>query len=213
MTEDEKIDIKEINMQIIGNKGYRYIDWLPILEDPNIRSLSEVKGRMAILLALVNISLDAPMEVIRDWLFDNNLSKHLSKKEESIFAKNDDEVTQDDKNRLRWYLEGLWALMWATNLTDELKENEWCGDDMASLLPNIENDDDTEKIDAITELRSERELYIMLDYHYRLHWYCVDERINGKQAKINEGIVYERRYVLEWLMDKDSDWDDVGMST
>lgn len=53
----------------------------------------------------------------------------------------------------------------------------------------------------------------MLDYHYRLHWYCVDERINGKQAKINEGIVYERRYVLEWLMDKDSDWDDVGMST
>jgi hypothetical protein len=84
---------------------------------------------------------------------------------------------------------------------------------MASLLPNIENDDDTEKIDAITELRSERELYIMLDYHYRLHWYCVDERINGKQAKINEGIVYERRYVLEWLMDKDSDWDDVGMST
>ncbi|MNF18151.1 hypothetical protein D3C80_2220700 [compost metagenome] len=53
----------------------------------------------------------------------------------------------------------------------------------------------------------------MLDYYYRLHWYCVDERIKENEALVNEGLVYERRKALEWLMNKDVDWDHVEMGT
>ncbi len=116
-------------------------------------------------------------------------------------------------NSLRWYLEGLWALMWATNLIDSLDETQWCGEDMMSFLPNLEIGEDNRKIDEISEIRSDVEIYTMLDYYYRLHWYCVDERINNREAKINEGIVYERRKALEWLMDNSSDWDEIEMST
>jgi hypothetical protein len=72
---------------------------------------------------------------------------------------------------------------------------------------------DAEPAPKLNELKSDEEIYKMLDYYYRLHWYCVDERINGRELKINEGIVYERRKVLEWLINKDSDWDNEEMST
>ncbi|MGE8380609.1 MAG: DUF4272 domain-containing protein, partial [Sphingobacterium sp.] len=65
----------------------------------------------------------------------------------------------------------------------------------------------------LSSLRSDNKIYTMLDFYYRLHWYCVDERLKGKQALINEGLVYERRKALEWLIDKDSDWDDIEMGT
>ena len=53
----------------------------------------------------------------------------------------------------------------------------------------------------------------MLDYYYRLHWYCVDERLKGENSKLNEGQIYERRKALEWVSDRDCDWDEIEMST
>lgn len=213
MTEEDKIDIKEINMQILDRKGYRYTSWLPVLEDPNLRSLDEVKGRMGILLALINISFDIPIEEVRNWVLDHDLAKHLSKKEEALFAKSDAEIDEDERSRLRWYIEGLWALLWATNVIDNLKETEWSEDQMQDMIPSLYDGEDMEKFNVLQSLRSVSEIYCMLDLYYRLHWYCVDERINGREAKINEGLVYERRYALEWLLFKETDWDEIEMST
>ncbi|MNW20348.1 hypothetical protein D3C71_2207160 [compost metagenome] len=53
----------------------------------------------------------------------------------------------------------------------------------------------------------------MLDYYYRLHWYCVDERLNGRQAKLNEGLIYERRKSLEWAFNRENEWENVEMGT
>ncbi|MCY1536742.1 hypothetical protein D9M68_722120 [compost metagenome] len=103
--------------------------------------------------------------------------------------------------------------MWATNMIDSLDEKEWCGDEMATLLPNLEEGETNQKIEALSALRTETELYTMLDYYYRLHWYCVDERIKENEALANEGLVYERRKALEWLMNKDVNWDHVEMGT
>lgn len=81
------------------------------------------------------------------------------------------------------------------------------------MMPDLENDEDNKKIDVLTSLRPELEIYTMLDYYYRLHWYCVDERINGRQATLNEGVVFERRRALEWAFSRSADWDNVEMST
>ncbi len=53
----------------------------------------------------------------------------------------------------------------------------------------------------------------MFDLYYRFHWCCADKRINGRESKINEGLVFERGKALEWLMNKDYEWDDVAMDT
>ena len=213
MTNEQKLEIREINNKIIEAKAYKFNTWLPVLERPTVRSLEEVKARITIMNALVNISFEAPITIIRKWIDKNAYNKYLSNWENEILLKDNNELTEREFNSLRWYLEGLWALMWATDIVKTLDETQWCGDEMASLLPNLEQNDDNSKIEKLTNLKSDVDIYTMLDFYYRLHWYCVDERINGRQAKISEGIVYERRKALEWLMDKNSNWDDIEMST
>jgi hypothetical protein len=103
--------------------------------------------------------------------------------------------------------------MWAVKMIPDLDETQWCGKNMAMMLPNLEQEESNEKIEKISELKTDDEIYNMLDLYYRFHWYCVDERIKGVKAKINEGLIYERRKALEWLMNKDSDWDNIEMGT
>lgn len=213
MDELQKREIKLKNDAAIRNKGYKVNDWLPILDTPNLRSLEEIKARMAVMNALINIAFGAPVYIIRDWIKSHNLSKYLSDSERETLEKENEELSDIEVNSLNWYLESLWALMWVTEMIPELDEENYCGDDMASLLPNLQNEEDNQKLERVQNLKSEREIYEMLDYYYRLHWYCVDERINGRQAKLNEGIIYERRKSLEWVFNRAEDWDNVEMST
>jgi Domain of unknown function (DUF4272) len=213
MTDDEKHLIKSANDARILKAGYKVCAWLPILETPQLRSLDEIKGRMAVMNALINVSFGAPTDYINSWLEKHHLSKHLSAEETQILSTDEQKLSELELNGLRWYLEGLWALMWATKMVDKLDAEQFVGDNQASLMPDLENAEDNKKIDVLKNLRPEIEIYTMLDYYYRLHWYCVDERMNGRQAVLNEGVVYERRKALEWAYNRSADWDDVEMST
>jgi Domain of unknown function (DUF4272) len=213
MNNDQKQQIKLANDARILNAGYKVCDWLPILEIAQLRSLDDIKGRMSVMNALINISFGAPTYIIESWLEKHDLSQHLSTAEKKIVTANDHELTEADFNGLRWYLEGLWALMWATNMIENLEAEQHVGDNQASLMPNLEHDEDNKKIAVINSIRSETEIYTMLDYYYRLHWYCVDERLNSKQTKLDEGIIVERRRALEWIFKRSADWDNVEMST
>jgi len=193
--------------------GGRINDWLPYRDEPSPRNIEEVKGRMSVLNALINISFEAPIEVIRAWLTQHQLTVFLSADEEALLTKKNEDLAPQELTNLRWGLESLWALMWATGLAEDLNPTAWVGDYMASLLPNLEEGEDNSKIERLRTLRPVEELYQMLDFYYRLHWYCVDERLYGREAVVNEGIVYERRKALEWLLDRASDWDDIEMST
>lgn len=215
MTELEKQEIKYNNESLIEKKGYSYNPWLPILEDPTLRSLTAIKGRMSVMNALINISFEAPIPVIKDWIDEQNLTEHLSNWEKEILGKSNEELSHQESNTLRWYLEALWALMWATEMIDDLDEKKWCGDDMVLQLPNLEENESNAKLEAVSTLRPVKELYTMLDLYYRLHWYCVNERIQGKPANknTNEGLIYERRKALEWVLNTENDWDDIEMGT
>ncbi|MDR0194596.1 MAG: DUF4272 domain-containing protein [Myroides sp.] len=213
LNENVRLDIRNSNIKIIASKGYRYIEWLPIHEEPKLRSFKEVIGRMSVMNALINISFGAPTDYIKEWIREEGLTSSLSKWEKEILTKDQEELSEFEINSLRWYLEGLWALMWVTQMANELDETQWIPNSMASMLPNLEEGDDNSILNNLTEMRSEIEIYTMMDYYYRLHWYCVDERIKDQQATINEGIIYERRRALEWLLDIESDWDNIEMGT
>jgi hypothetical protein len=212
LTDDEKHQIKSANDARILKAGYKVCDWLPILETPELRSLDDIKGRMAVMNALINVSFGAPTDYIKNWLQTHGLLKHLSA-EEARMLNTDETLTEIELNGLRWYLEGLWALMWVSQMIDTLDAEQFVGDNQASMMPDLENAEDNKKIDVLNSLRPALEIYTMLDYYYRLHWYCVDERMNGRQAALNEGVVYERRRALEWAFQRSANWDDVEMST
>ena len=213
MKEELKQEIKSKNDDLISEKGYRFNAWLPLLETPKLRKIEEIKGRMAVMNALINIGFEAPTFVIKQWIEDQDLTRYLSDDEKEILAAENDELTQLQINSLLWYLEALWALMWITDMIDDLPEDKFVGDEMASLLPNLEEGETNEKLNNLQAIRPKIEIYTMLDYYYRLHWYCVDERINGREALLNEGVIYERRRALEWAFNRKSDWDNVEMST
>jgi len=197
LTEEQRIAIKEANIARIAKKNYRYIDWLPILENPNLRSQDELIGRMSVLNALINISFEAPVEIIKQWIEANQLTAHLSDWEKEILTKTQADLDQYEINTLRWYLEALWALMWATKMIPHLDETQWNEESMASMLPNLEEGEDNHRLQEVTTMHTAEDIYTMLDFYYRLHWYCVDERLKGQEAVINEGLVYERRLLRD----------------
>ena len=213
MTDEQKQQIKLENDQIINQKGFRVNNWLPILDTPKLRTVEEIKGRMSVMNAMINIAFEAPTYIIDEWIKAQKLTAFLSDSEKQILAKENEDLTDEEINSLMWYLEALWALMWLTKMVDKLEAEKHVGDQMASLLPNLEDGDTNEKLDNIKEIQSELEIYTMLDYYYRLHWYCVDERLNGREPKLNEGQVYERRKALEWVFNRANDWDEVEMGT
>ena len=213
MTDEQKQQIKLDNDKLIRQKGYRVNDCLPFLESPNLRTIEEIKGRMSVMNALINIAFEAPIFIIRKWIEEQNLTQYLSLSEKQTLQKENTQLTDFEKNSLNWNLESLWAFMWATKMIESLNAEDFVGDNIALLLPNLQDEEDNTKIEEIEDLRTELEIYTMLDYYYRLHWYCVDERLNGKEPKLNEGLVYERRKALEWIFNRTDDWDDVEMST
>lgn len=213
ITDEQKRQIKLSNDTIIKEKGYRVNDWLPILDTPAPRTIGEIKSRMAVMNALINIAFEAPVHIIKEWIEAHHLTQHLSSSEQQILAKDNDQLERGELINLSWYLEALWAFMWLTEMIDELEAEEHVGDNLASMMPNIEQDEDNKKLESLQNLRGETEVYTMLDYYYRLHWYCVDERLNGREPKLNEGQIYERRKALEWAFERSNDWDNVEMGT
>ena len=213
MKDELKQQIKAENDKLISEKGYRFNEWLPILETPEMRTVEEIRGRMSVMNALINIAFEAPTFLMKDWIENNNLAQFLSDEEKEILDTENEDLSQEQVNSLLWYLEALWSFMWLTEMIDGLEPEEHVDDSMASLLPNLEQGENNHKLESLQFLRHELEVYTMLDLYYRLHWYCVDERLNGREAKLNEGIIYERRKALEWAFNRESDWDNVEMST
>jgi len=213
MTAEQQQEIKQINEYIIKEKGYRVSDSLPILDSFTLRDISEIKGRMSVMNALLNIAFEAPTYYIKEWIEQENLSDYLSASEIELLTLDNEELSELELNSLSWYTEGLWALMWLCEMVEELNPAHHVADYMVSLLPNLEQEENNEKINTLSSLRTPEDSYKMLDFYYRLHWYCVDERLKGNETLLNEGIIYERRKALEWVFNPSADWDHVEMGT
>jgi hypothetical protein len=211
MTLTQQQSIKATNDKLILEQGYRINEWLPVLDDTKIRSLEDIKGRISIMNAVINIAFEAPTHEIKNWIIKHKLTKHLSESEQLIIDKPNDHLNNFELNSIMWYLESLWALMWVVEMIETLDAKVPVSDNMASLLPDLEQEESNEKVDKVQNLRPELEIYTMLDYYYRLHWFVTDSRINGVKIKLTEGVIYERRKALEWVLNLDYDWDTVEM--
>jgi hypothetical protein len=207
--------IKRESEAIILKAGGQILDWLPHLErEDEPRDLRAVVRRALILNAMVQIWFKAPIEVISDWITQNGLADDLAESERAILAKENDELSDQELTNLYWNIEALWALVWVGSLIHDLPFNEGVRNELASLSPNLQQNEDDSKYAKKMRLRSKDELFRMLDLYFRLHWWTRNAQLTGKQTgDVEIDVIMERRKALEWVMDPDCDWDSTEQST
>ena len=217
LTEDQ-LQRKENNEKILEEYDIKINRNLPCIEseaETTLRTPKEIAQRVSA-LAVVNLvafSSISPEEAT-EYLQNYNLWDFTTENEKEFLGN----PTDDKKANESWKCEGIWVLMWALNKIETLDfPDEFC--DLENIDPDNypvgQDKDPNIFIDSIVEIRSKSEILDANDLYYRFNWACVDERINGREIEgINPGIVYERQYALNWLINyMEQDWDSITCDT
>ena len=191
---------------------------LPYIEDDEevtLRTPKEIAERVCLLAVTNYVAFDSlsGKEAI-EYLKKYNLWQYATPGEIDFL----ENPTTEKKNQETWKCECIWTLMWALGKVPDLDfPDELC------QLQNIPEDEypvqagknPNDFINSITESRSVKEILDANDLYYRLDWACVDARINNQEmTTVNPGVVYERHYALNWLINyMNLDWDDVTCDT
>jgi hypothetical protein len=207
--------VKAESEQRIIDLGGQICDWLPWLERTNPRAEAEVINRALTMNAMLQIHFGAPAAVVADWLEEHQLSNNLSARERAILDNPEVEIDDQDRSDLFWYIEALWAFAWMGCLIPDLRIENRVGDNLASLLPKLQNNEPPNEFRRRFSLRPFAELYAKLDLYYRAHWYAREGQLRGfDTGKFSADVIVERRKALEWVCDTAvADWDDTPLDT
>lgn len=190
------------------------LDSLPVLEDDEavvVRPVAEVVRRLiCIAICAVKAEQDDPEFInglidqyqVREWLSD----------EEREFIK---EVPSSPRNRAKfgWRYECAHVLQWWLGLEPSLlPPSQTCN---AGVVVRKLKDRSTADLIEKAQPRSASDLLDAADLYYRLHWAAIELRLKRTpNAAVNEEIVMERHYALNWLITyQGADWDDVQTDT
>ncbi len=81
------------------------------------------------------------------------------------------------------------------------------------LSPNLQLNEDGSKYQNAMHLRSVGSIYAMMDLYYRLHWWVNHAmRANQSTGDVLFDVVKERRKALEWILDRNTVWDQMDLS-
>jgi Domain of unknown function (DUF4272) len=211
----EPLEIKVESERIIKALGGEICDWLPWLDRTNPRESTEVADRALVLHAMLQIYFGAPVHVIASWIKTNRLEVSLSRQDRSTLNKQLSELTEQERTNIYWYIEALWAMVWAGQLVENLAVDQSVGDNLASLLPNLQLKEDASSFRRRFALRPFEQIYRMLDLYFRAHWYARNGHLNGYSTEpFNLDVIMERRRALEWISDGTiSDWEETPEDT
>lgn len=206
------------NEQIIEERKIKVNKNLPCIADDDevvLRSPQEVAQRVTI-LAITNL-------VAHDLLSSDEAQEYISHFKLWDFVTPDekaflDNPTEEQKLYESWKGEGIWTLMWALGKVNRLGfPDEPCNLEkiMYGDYPIGNNREPAEFLNSTHTIRSKSEILGAADFYYRLDWACVDARMNNKPMEIvNQSVVYERHYALNWLINyMNQDWDNVSCDT
>ncbi len=214
----EEISRKEKTEQFLETKGVKINYNLPHIESENettLRTPKEIAQRVTVLattnmVAFNNITGKEAIEYLKKY----KLWKFVTPDEKSFLSN----PTDEKKTQETWKCEGIWTLMWALKIVDDLGyPNKLC--DLNNIpfekYPIGQDKDPNIFINSITESRSKTEILDANDLYYRMDWTCVDARINGHELnELNSSIIYERHYALNWLINyMEQEWDDISCDT
>jgi len=195
-------EIKAASEAAVKQSGGQVCDWLPYIEPTTLRDPDSVIARALILNAMINIYFGAPTVIIKAWIVKHDLTDELSPVETDILSRSESELTEQEKINLYWYIEALWAFLWATNMVEAMDFTDPIPDTMASMCPSFQNDEGPEKFTESMGLRDYEDLYRERDLYYRVMWWARQSTMTGHEdPKFNMSRTMERRRALEWIMD------------
>ncbi|MCF8276666.1 MAG: DUF4272 domain-containing protein [Flavobacteriales bacterium] len=214
----KKLTRKERSEKFLESHGVKINYHLPHVESEEetvLRTPEEIATRVTA-LAFVNMvacnAVDA--EKCIETLHKFKLYDALTPNEKDFLS----DPTEERKNTESWKCECIWVLLWALNKVDDLGyPDELCNlnNTTEGGYPLKSNVNPNDYIKSITTSRNKTEILDANDLYYRLDWACVDARINGREIDgLIPGVVYERHYALNWLINyMDDEWDDISCDT
>lgn len=207
---------KQRSIDAISTRGIATIEHLPTVPDSTQVSLrsTEVVARRALTLAAVAIKGELRhSEVSFEILERFGIQPEDASPIERAFLQDEAPEEQAFINAI-WRYESCNIMMWALGLMEDLPFPETIVD-VESLSHAVRDADNMAEFLATTQPRALPEVLEQLDLTYRLHWACVDARINNKTLDaVDSSVVFERHYALNWLVDLYGEpWDDVSTPT
>lgn len=217
LSEDQK-QRKAKTEAILSERGIKINKNLPAIEseaETTIRSSKEIAER-AVLLAMTNLVAfnNIESEQAQSYLEKYGLLENATIKEKAFL----DNPTEEQKSQETWKCEGIWVLLWALKIVDDLKfPDSMCNlnEILTEHYPIGEDKDPNIFINNAYDIRSKAEILDANDLYYRINWANVDARIKDEEfTTAIPGVVYERHYALNWLINyRNQEWDDVSCDT
>lgn len=214
----KELSRKEKNELFLRKKGIKINSNLPPTEtesETTIRSAKEIAERV-VALATVNLVAFEEMsgEQAIEYLTKYDVFRLLTPTEKSFL----ENPTEEKRIQETWKSESIWVLMWALGFVEELNTPDRLCDLNAipgEKYPIGEERDPNDFITSIQEAISKKEIMDFGDLYYRMNWACVDARINNRPIKgLHPGVVYERQYALNWLVNyMGQEWDEITCDT
>lgn len=194
---------------------------LPPVENLQFKSQEDIARRAVALLIVIQFACDVAQkgdieesrEFFTNMLHTYEVHEFLTE-HEKFFLEAQHPGAQEAVN-ISWQYEAYWTLIWALGLVEELNfPDDVC--DCEYAIQVVSRCETFEQFYGQTVLRSKEDIVDEADKIYRLHWACVDSRINGQEAPLalNESVVMERRRGLFWMIGyQDEEWDTISMDT
>ncbi|HEU0174401.1 MAG TPA: DUF4272 domain-containing protein [Blastocatellia bacterium] len=209
MTRKERSDQK---LKQLGIPVNAHLPRIESEEKAQLRNPEAVAQRAIALCAVAVRGEGLEWKEVAELLKEHNPLQVATPKEKSFLLEAN--PTQQDRFNFSWRYESLWVLLWALGYVESLGyPSSHC--DVPRAVETLTGAS-TEQFIMKATLRPLSEILDEADLIYRYDWAVVDARINGQPppANLDEGVVYERHYALNWLIGyMNQDWDDVTTDT
>jgi Domain of unknown function (DUF4272) len=190
-----------------------WLEFLPVIEDTLTivpRSVREIANR-AICVCITAVKGEGLEQETVMEIVENLKISDLFTSKERVFI-DDNNPNPRDRAKFSWRYECLTVLLWALGYKDTIPPaHEVC--DVPTDV-NIIQSQETQLAEN-SQLRSISEILDMADLYYRLHWAAIELRLkNVSNSYIDEGLIVERHYALNWLIRyMNQEWDDITTDT
>lgn len=210
MLRKSKSEKKLETLSVTINKFLPYVEAEKHIE---IRSKEEIVNRIIPLTLAAAKALGAPADYLAETIKEFQ-AEALFTNEEQQFMNSATIQQEQDKINFSWKLECIWVMLWAIDLIPELgMADQTCDVDL--LLDIVLKSSRRELLDQAT-VKPKHLILDELDFIYRAHWAVRNAQLNGTEvpAALDEGVVYERHYALNWLIHyMNQTWDEISTDT
>jgi len=207
---------KDLTNKFLKQKGVPTLEHLPFVEDyteASFRDQREVACKVVVVYGLLHVAhSEKSADEMISYYKNYNLWDYVSPDERTYLEK--PTRTQEENNTVSWRIECLNILLWSLGNFETLSfPTEMCDFSNYKNLPNLDKDP-TAWINN-SKLRDSEDILNETDMIYRIHWAVRDASLYGKSipANINQDIVMERHFALNWLVMYADEWDDVTTDT